>query len=196
MELTMRLLDAGKVTTIYKKYMISDFPRSERKPLASIQKKIRQNLYLPYGIFEGSSLIAYAFFCKGKHSHYILLDYLAVCPKYRSSGYGTKILPVLAQFVQNSGYYGIVGEVENPKYYHSEEDRLTKEKRLRFYLRDRFQTTPIVCHMFGTKMIVLKLDFHNADTDTIYNSMQDIYRVNFTWWQRMHVRLYKISRRK
>ena len=192
MDLTMRRLESGEVTEIYERHMVRDFPKSELKPLALILEKMEKGLYVPYGLLDGQERIGYAFFGRGRNTGYLLLDYLAVFPQFRSGGYGTRLLPVLASYVEEGGYDGIVGEVEDPAFFQSEEDRQIKERRLQFYLRDRFEQTDIACQMFGTEMLILKLDFKNADTDEVYRCFEDLYQANYTEEQRRHVKLRKL----
>ena len=75
----LRLLTARQLRQVYRERVRSDFPPSERRPLASMERLRAAGVYDTWGMYEGEELLAYAFLWRSEAYGVALLDYLAVC---------------------------------------------------------------------------------------------------------------------
>lgn len=145
-------LSREQVINIYNKYMTEDFPEDELKPLSMILKSLDDGIYTCIGLEFDGEIIGYAYFvCLGS---YTLLDYFAVVPDKRGQGYGSVFLNKLSDFF--SSYDMILVESEDPDFAVSEEDRITRLRRLRFYTGNGFRDTGARALLFGVNYILLE----------------------------------------
>ena len=79
----LRLLTARQLRQVYRERVRSDFPPSERRPLASMEHLRAAGVYDTWGMYEGEELLAYAFLWRSEAYGVALLDYLAVCREGR-----------------------------------------------------------------------------------------------------------------
>ena len=91
----LRLLTARQLRQVYRERVRSDFPPSERRPLASMERLRAAGVYDTWGMYEGEELLAYAFLWRSEAYGVALLDYLAVCREGRGRGTGTLALSLL-----------------------------------------------------------------------------------------------------
>ena len=91
----LRMLSEIQLRRVYHTYIKRDFPRSERRPLSSIEELCRSGRYDAWGVFEGEELQAYAFVWRTAEGQCALLDYMAVSPESRGQGRGTQVLELL-----------------------------------------------------------------------------------------------------
>ena len=89
------LLTAEQLRRVYHTYVKRDFPRSERRPLSSIEDLCRTGRYDTWGAYEEGELLAYAFVWRTEDGRCALLDYLAVYPESRGQGRGAQVLELL-----------------------------------------------------------------------------------------------------
>lgn len=147
------VLSDKQVKRIYYRHMVEDFPDSERKPLFMIEKGLRNGTYTCLGFREGNALLGYAFFLRtGKH---YLFDYLAVVPEKRNAGIGAEFLRALASHYTKVG--SVLGEVEDPEYAKSQEERKVQERRYAFYLRNGYIDTGIRVYLFGVHYRIIQM---------------------------------------
>lgn len=107
----LRLLTARQLRQVYRERVRSDFPPSERRPLASMERLRAAGVYDTWGMYEGEELLAYAFLWRSEAYGAALLDYLAVCREGRGRGTGTLALSLLLarrarrlSFYERSGF--------------------------------------------------------------------------------------------
>jgi hypothetical protein len=132
-ELELRLLTVEQLEEVYHRHMKRDFPAAELKPLSILRRLMDSGCYDPYGVFQGDTLVGYAFFWTAAESPFALLDYLAVVSEQRNNGLGQVILGELtARFCQ--GDRGFFCEAEAPVSGCPATDSL-RQRRLNFYLR-------------------------------------------------------------
>lgn len=153
----MRVISLNKdqVTELYQKSYVKDFPAAERKPLSMLLKGMDRGTYQCLGLLnEQEEIISYAYFVqKGQD---FLFDYFAVLDGGRNKGIGSQFLSLIAEFFKDAD--SVIGEVEDPAYAQSEEDRDLQTRRLHFYLRNGYLDTKIRVKLFGVDYIVLQLD--------------------------------------
>ena len=172
-------LDYNQVKNIYETHLVNDFIEEERKPLVVINILMQMGIYHCYGLFEGETLLAYAFFCeaKNKNQRPILLDYLVVLNGSRNQGIGSKMISIIKETLVE--YDMVMAEVELTEEYDSEQDFEIRKKRQAFYLRNGWKKTDVVVDLFGVKLQIFILptkeevdeSYLKSDLDEIYDSM-------------------------
>ncbi len=180
----IRVLIEEEISEIYQKYFLKDFPPEEQKPLELILQRCREKTYICYGLFENTTLVAYAFFACGKNHNSILMDYLAVCANQRSKGYeGTFLKKLTCQMPNN--YDGILFEVESGLTAKSEKELENCKRRMSFYLKNGLHLTKISVSLYGVDLVVMYLQIKKDRTqEKLYEDLENIYQYLYTKEQR------------
>ena len=178
MELELKeLSDRAEIGRIYRRYMKKDFPANELKPLAMIYRALEQGAYACFALYSGEALLGYAFFYllrRGAGALY-LFDYFAVVPGRRDEGLGSSFLRLLSDALRGADC--VVGEVEDPETAADAESRLTRERRLRFYLRNGVLDTGVRSRVYGVDYRVLELPTAGAHApETVRDCYTALYR--------------------
>lgn len=148
-----RPLTAKEVRALYAHHLSRDFPPAERKPLAAILSLLRRGRYLCLGGFAGEELRAYAFFTRVPEGPCWLLDYYAVCQGGRGQGAGSAFWRQLPGHLD--GCQGLLIEVEDPDTAPTAQERETRRRRIRFYLKNGARGTGCRCRLFGVEYRIL-----------------------------------------
>ncbi len=148
-----RLTDFAQIETLYKTRLKQDFARNELRPLASLRRSWQRDAYDCYGLFDGETLLGYAFFVRLGQNY--LFDYLAIAAEHRDEGLGSVFLQKLASRLTDADC--VVGEVEDPDRAKNDEDRELRERRLRFYLRRGYRKTALTSRVFGADYRILEV---------------------------------------
>lgn len=175
----MRLVELSKTErkNVYNKYMLNDFHKSEVKPFDMIEDLIEQRHYKCYGFFKNDELFGYAYFIKAKDS--ILMDYLAVSPKYRCKGLGSRFLKIIKNTFK-SKYSSLLAEIENTRYALSKEDKFNRERRVSFYLKNGFNISNIETCVLKDQYTIIKLNLDRELKDEeIYSEVKTVYKTIF-----------------
>ena len=136
----IRELDDGQIREIYRQRILKDFKRNEIKPLPAILKAKKEGHYLCLGLTEGEETTAYAFFVT--LSDCALLDYYAVREDLRGRGTGSRFLQALITGPLQT-VPCVLLETEDPDAAHSDKERTTHQRRLRFYLKNGLMDTGV-----------------------------------------------------
>lgn len=144
-DLELRELNLEEVGRLYRRELKKTFPPSERKPLHTIQRHMREGNYRALGLFQGPELVGYALLWQRRGEPAGLLDYLGVPEERRGQGYGSELL---ARLLRSRGGDTLLAEVEAPEAAEREE-RSRRERRLSFYRRAGFQEAGFDCLVFG-----------------------------------------------
>ena len=175
----MKLVELSKEErkNIYNKHMLNDFHKSEVKPLDMLERLIKEGHYICYGFFKDERLLGYAYFIKIKDS--ILMDYLAVIPKYRSMGYGSRFLQIIEHTFEEK-YTSLLAEVENPRFALNKEDKLNRERRILFYLKNGFEVSKIETCVLEDQYLIIKLNLDKKlDDEEVYKKTELVYKTIF-----------------
>ena len=146
----LTLLTEEEIIDIYNEYMKEDFPPDELKPLSSMLEMLKRGIYACYGIYEGKTLLAYAYLTL--IDNLVLVDYLAVVKDFRGSGIGTKFLTELKSILADKT---IVIECENPNFATDCEDKNTRVSRINFYKNCDFVLSGVSSKLFGVEYVIL-----------------------------------------
>ena len=147
-----------EIRDVYRRELTRDFPRDEVKPLSSIEKALRRGEYRCYGAFGRDELLAYAFFVvlDGEKEPKYLFDYLAVCRGRRNQGVGSQFLQsLMAGPLQGAAC--VLLEIDHPDFAKTAEERETRLKRERFYLRNGLRDTGVTANVFHVEYKILDL---------------------------------------
>ena len=146
-------LSGERLRRVYHTYIKRDFPRSERRPLSSIESLCQTGRYDTWGVYEEDELLAYAFVWRTEEGHCALLDYLAVCPESRGQGRGAQVLALLKR------KYGpecpLLVEAEAPAECLSPEEDRQRRRRLAFYQREGFRLLNYQVLIFGVRYAMM-----------------------------------------
>lgn len=165
-------LNDEDIINVYNNHMLSDFPLEELKPLDVIQKLIKKENYMCYGLYDSEQLLAYAFLVSLKS--YILIDYYSVCEQHRNKRIGSKFLSTLKEKFKD--YNGIMVEVEKIECAPNEIEKLIRERRIGFYKRNRMIMTNISCELFGVKFSIMCLCNIELEDLEILEALKAIYK--------------------
>lgn len=191
----LRELSVKELSDIYNRYMTTDFPSDELKPLERIVHTMRTGLCTAYGIFEHGDLRGYAIFIVPEGMRYGLLDYLAVLQDYRGTGVGHEFFGLIGdtlirKYPQLSGFFI---ESENIEFAADDADQRTREKRISFYRQNHCTMTSLGSMLFGVTYSILAYSFDDGfesaprleDLDAIYIAMfkRHHYENNVRLWQ-------------
>ena len=148
----LRLLTARQLRQVYRERVRSDFPPSERRPLASMEHLRAAGVYDTWGMYEGEELLAYAFLWRSEAYGVALLDYLAVCREGRGRGTGTLALSLLQA---RYGGCSLLVEAEAQEEGVPPEENALRARRLSFYERSGFRRLDYQTRIFGVQYAML-----------------------------------------
>ena len=155
---SVRMLSPAQVRTLYEERLRDDFPPDELKPLWIIERAIARGEYVCYGAAEGEQTLAYAFFVRLEFSNgtCALLDYYAVRKDLRGKGMGGGFLQALIAGPLK-GMTCVLLEVDDPDCAADAQERMIRERRLRFYLRNGLTDTAVTAVVYGVSYRILVL---------------------------------------
>ena len=157
-----------KVKILYKRA----FPKSERKPFAVILRSCSEKKGEIYGIFENAKFVGLAITLNSPNA--ILIDYLAILPKYRSKKIGGAVLANLMQIYGNKTIFCEIENTENLENFSNS----NKFRRKNFYLKNGFKNLDIKISLWGVKMELLS-NFSKAKFDEYFEIYTYAYGENF-----------------
>ena len=101
----LKILDRAQRKRAYDEVFREAFPKSELKPLAAMERGIREGSYTFYGLFRDGEPVAYV--CNMQDENYVLIDYLCVPKAIRSGGLGSRALELMmAQYPEDTVFIG------------------------------------------------------------------------------------------
>lgn len=168
----MRLVKAitpEQLKPVYDLYFDA-FPEIERKPISLIEEKVLEGTSEVFSIMEGDQFVGFAIYVIGEKL--VLLDFFAILPEKRCSGYGSKIFPLLMN--QYKGKHFLL-EIEDPNATDvSEEELAIRHRRREFYLRQGMLEMSFLIDLFGVEMEVLT-DGHVLDFPEYHGLIRGVY---------------------
>lgn len=147
-----RWLDWLRLRRLY----IQAFPPEERKPFSRIAGMYRQGRADVWCVEEEDAFAGFAATVNG--GDLVLLDYLAIAPRYRGWGIGSAAMRQLQTIYADKGFFV---EIESTR--EDAPNRAEREKRKRFYQAAGMEAMEVYVEVFGVKMELLgsrcRLDF-------------------------------------
>lgn len=159
----LRELSTLQIIFVYNTYMKEDFPPDELKPLKTMLDMMDQGIYECLGLYENNEFLAYAYFVRNQERRTLLLDYLAVCPQYRSGGYGSAFLEQMKQYYKEEN--AVILECESERTAGNEEERSIRRRRIAFYKRNGCRTTRTKSCLFQVEYDILYLPLAKEEVD-------------------------------
>jgi len=168
----LKVLSPLSIIRLYHRELRRDFPPAERRPLTSMLLLRKKGLYQVFAMVEASGKTAgYAAVAKGQNGA-LLLDYLAVSAGRRGKGEGGQLLSLLEKQLKGAP---LLVEAEDPNTAPSAPEREIRLRRIRFYLKNGFEETPVRCRVFGVHYQILLL--HSQDCPQ--RALEGIYHTLF-----------------
>ena len=160
---------------LHKIYLI-DFPESERMPYYMIKKYYKNKKIKILALKdERRNIVAYSMITE--HNGYILLLYLAVLKDKRKNGYGSLLLNMLKEKLKNKNMIIIEIESLDPSLKLNEEEKIIRQKRRSFYIKNEYLSTNIDVLLYDCKMEILYTNLLDKikDSNYIINEYLNIY---------------------
>lgn len=152
--MTIKTLSLPEIRTVYAERMVEDFPKDELKPLSMIERAFERGEYACYGLEAGGELLAYA--CFVQVGSLALVDYLAVKRDRRDEGVGSRFIAALVDGLLQA-YDCALLEVDDPDLAPDAAELETRNRRLRFYLKNGLVETGVRAKVFGVGFRLLAL---------------------------------------
>ena len=179
-ELKIEELSKEQLENIYRTYMQKDFPADELKPLPMLLKAMDDGHYDALGLMEEGEIRGYALFHR-LHKDY-LFDYLAVVDGNRNSGTGSIFLKMIQEHYKDAD--SIFGEVEDPDFAKTEEERKLQERRIGFYQRNGYIDTGVKVQLYGVNYRLIELDMGKNHTPQHMKQLyKKMYQSVFSIWK-------------
>ena len=150
----VRTLSLPEIRDVYASRMVEDFPRDELRPMFMIEAALERGEYACYGFADRDGLLAYAFFVL--NGEMALVDYLAVRKDRRDGGVGGRFIRALVEGPLRA-YRCVLLEVDDPDLAPDAGELETRNRRLRFYLRNGLLETGVKAEVFGVGFRILAL---------------------------------------
>ena len=155
---------------------LRDFPESERMPYYMIKKYYKNKKIKILALKdERRNIVAYSMITE--HNGYILLLYLAVLKDKRKNGYGSLLLNMLKEKLKNKNMIIIEIESLDPSLKLNEEEKIIRQKRRSFYIKNEYLSTNINVLLYDCKIEILYTNLldETKDSNYIINEYLNIY---------------------
>jgi ribosomal protein S18 acetylase RimI-like enzyme len=139
----LNLLTKAELTALYRDHLLSDFPKSELKPLKGMLNLMDHGVYDPLLVTDNGQPVGYALLWLPHDRRGALLEYFGVLRGLRNNGLGARILDLLTE-----RYGQLFGEAEAPTSADPAENDL-RRRRIGFYERCGFRVLDYECALFG-----------------------------------------------
>lgn len=159
---------------IYRLYL-SAFPPSERKPFFIIFRRFFRGSTDLWCIREEGSFRGFA--ATVNSPGIILLDYLAIRPRFRKSGIGSAALGVLKGLYPGKGLFVEIESTLSPG-----EDLPLRLRRKRFYTGAGMVPMGVTANVFGVQMELL-----GWDCALDFQGYRSFYRDHYSPWAAEHI---------
>lgn len=172
-------LTKEKRLDIYNNYLIKDFHKSEVKPFDLIEGLVEKDKYACYGFYENEELLGYVYFVKSDFENSLFIDYLAISKEYRSKGFGSRFITTIIENFSEE-YSSLIAEVENPEFSIDESDKVNRERRIKFYLKNGFKLSNLKSRVVDDNYVMIQLPLkRELQYKEIYKKMIEIYQTVF-----------------
>ncbi len=160
-EYIIKELKQEEIARIYQTYMKRDFPANELKPLSHITRSMEAGFGFSLGIYDGEKLAGYAVFILCQEAKCALLDYFAILQDRRGKGMGHRAFSLFAAYFEENlpEVEGLYIESERVSAAEDERQRLTRQRRIAFYLSCGCEMTALRSVLFGVDYSVLYKPF-------------------------------------
>lgn len=127
---------------------VEAFPKQERKPFYMLKNSVRKGKSEIFVAKENNLLLG--FIAITPYNDIVMVDYLAVSSKIRSSGTGSKILQKIFEYYQNKKIILLIERLDEKA--NNSQQRIARK---RFYLKNGFMSSEIFINGVSGNMEVL-----------------------------------------
>lgn len=159
---------------LYRLYRTA-FPKAEQKPFSKILRCMREEKMDVWCLCRERRFAGLA--TTMKYKDLVLIDYLAVAEKYRSSGVGTAALAALRKCYTDKSLF-----LEIESVYEDAPNIIQRQRRKAFYLRCGLTPMNMMVQLGGVNMEVL-----GFDCKVDYESYFALYKHNVGAWANTRV---------
>ena len=157
-----------KIKTLYKR----SFPKCERKPFAMILRSCAEQKGEIYAVYKNAKFVG---LCVSLiSSGAVLIDYLAILPKFQSQKIGSAVLLKIMQIYSEKTIFCEIESTENLQ----NSLNSAKFKRKKFYFSNGLFSTGIKISLWGVKMELLS-SAKNAKFDEYFEIYRHAYGDKF-----------------
>ena len=168
----LRKIKFKEFKDLYRKHIVKDFPKNERPNLEGFRKRMLQKNEETY-IFEEEG-IAKGYCIIDKLQEYVLVAFLAVFENQRGQGIGTKILKEIDNKYKAEKV--ILLEIEDPDFFENEEEKILKQRRIKFYERANFKIVKdLKIELFRVNFRIMVSNDKSNNTKEISEEMRYFY---------------------
>ncbi|MDA3089846.1 GNAT family N-acetyltransferase [Campylobacter sp. CS_ED2] len=161
-------IELKKIKTLYKR----SFPKCERKPFAMILRSCAEQKGEIYAVYKNAKFVGLCVSLISPGA--VLIDYLAILPKFKAQKIGGAVLSNLMQIYENKTIFCEIESTENLENF----EKSNKFRRKRFYLKNGLFDTGIKISLWGVKMELLS-NRKNAKFDEYFKIYTYAYGANF-----------------
>ena len=173
-ELVLRDMSPDEMRAAYLGHMINVFPENELKPCDSIYQEMLEDKYLACGLYYREALVGYVFTACIPGRQQLFGQYVVVKEEYRSNGVGAVMMDKVMEHY--GAYRCFMADVEDPDYPVDDEDRMQRERRMRFYTRNGFRRTKVKAHVYGVDYEVIVRNISaEVDDEEVLEAANAIY---------------------
>lgn len=170
----LRKANLKEFKKLYRKHIIKDFPREERRSLNKFKKRVTRGSEEVYIYEEDGKEKAYTIVAV--LNNYIMVSFLAVYKEFRGEGIGTKLLSEIKDNFSNKK--GILLEVEDPDFSKDQKEEEIRKKRIRFYKKSNYNIVDgvkISSHSIIFDIMILNISNTKIDKQEIAKELNDFY---------------------
>lgn len=180
-EYIVKKLKESEISQIYSTYMKEDFPPDELKPLSHITRSMEAGYGFSLGIYGEGDLVGYAVFILCEEAGCALLDYFAIQRDRRGEGLGHRAFSLFEAYFKGElpQIGGLYVESERVDAAENEKQRLTRERRIAFYLSCGCKMTKLRSVLFGVDYSVLYYPFEKEGQEASLEALDVLYRRMF-----------------
>ena len=168
--ISIRPVEKNEYEDIYR-HMKRDFPANEVPPYWAVWRALKRGVYSAFYMEDEDIMAAYAIVTAPQGSRFALINYLAVLPEKRSSGYGGKFLSMLKESFAGRV---LVVEVDARLKTVDKAEKETRIRRIKFYERHSFRLLPsLSVIIFGVDMEIMVNT--QEDVGSVRDMMHELY---------------------
>lgn len=159
----------------FKKVVPKYFAKEEIKKDKALKIQIESFNYTGFEIIDNNKIVGYCFVCDFVESKIIYIDYVMMLKQFQDKGYGTKTIKYLEKIYKK--YNGIFCDIENPLFYCSDMQKVERERRVKFYIKNNFIITDVKVNLWNVEYILIYLPINKMiKTEEIKNQYKYLFK--------------------
>ena len=158
--------DIPQIRQLHKNSLSRDFPKNELRPFHMMKSLTEKNYYTVYCGYQNDTLTGYSCLLTSPQNNSVLLDYFAIEPPFRHQGNGSIFFTKIVQkcFTDFPLTDTIIIECENPEKTTDNAEKIIRQRRIAFYVRNGAVVSTCGWYAFGVDYILLTVSKHHLYT--------------------------------